>query len=409
MVHQTINTKSNRANKASSKIRAMRNLPFLSVARSSAGWVLAAIVGSLVGCSVTPVLEEPTKASPSTPAQRVEQGATMLPVIMQANSRWVPVPWSEIPGLHTDALNEAWPAWLQSCTRPNKAWAPLCPQVRQLASASAPQQRRWILENLQPYRVESHTQQSDGLLTAYYEPVLNATRQASAGFKVPLYAPPGNLNQRKPWYTRQEMETQAQARTALRGKELVYLADPVDAMVLHIQGSGLVNVREPNGDQRMVRLAFAATNEQPYKSIGRWLLDQNLIRDASWPGIKAWIDRNPSRVNELLWQNPRVVFFKEESLPVGTVPPGPKGAQGVPLTAERSIAVDRNSIPYGTPVWLKSSGPLSKLDRLVLAQDTGTAIVGAVRADYYAGSGQAAGEFAGRMKQSLQLWALWPR
>jgi membrane-bound lytic murein transglycosylase A len=180
-------------------------------------------------------------------------------------------------------------------------------------------------------------------------------------------------------------------------------------MVLHIQGSGLVNVREPNGDQRMVRLAFAATNEQPYKSIGRWLLDQNLIRDASWPGIKAWIDRNPSRVNELLWQNPRVVFFKEESLPVGTVPPGPKGAQGVPLTAERSIAVDRNSIPYGTPVWLKSSGPLSKLDRLVLAQDTGSAIVGAVRADYYAGSGQAAGEFAGRMKQTLQLWALWPR
>ncbi len=333
----------------------------------------------------------------------------MPPLIMQANSRWVPVPWSELPGLHTDALNEAWPAWLQSCARPSKAWAPLCPQIRQLASASAPQQRQWILENLQPYRVESHTQQSDGLLTAYYEPVLNATRQASPGFKVPLYAPPGNLNQRKPWYTRQEMETQAQARAALRGKELVYLADPVDAMVLHIQGSGLVNVREPNGDQRMVRLAFAATNEQPYKSIGRWLLDQNLIRDASWPGIKAWIDRNPSRVNELLWQNPRVVFFKEESLPVGTVPPGPKGAQGVPLTAERSIAVDRNSIPYGTPVWLKSSGPLSKLDRLVLAQDTGSAIVGAVRADYYAGSGQAAGEFAGRMKQTLQLWALWPR
>jgi membrane-bound lytic murein transglycosylase A len=123
----------------------------------------------------------------------------------------------------------------------------------------------------------------------------------------------------------------AKARAALRGKELLYLADPVDAMVLHIQGSGLVNVTEPDGRQRWVRMAYAATNDQPYKSIGRWLLDRRLITDASWPGIKAWIDRNPSRVKELLWQNPRVVFFREEAVPVGSVPPGPKGAQGVPL------------------------------------------------------------------------------
>jgi membrane-bound lytic murein transglycosylase A len=217
------------------------------------------------------------------------------------------------------------------------------------------------------------------------------------------------LGQRKPWFSRQEIDTLPAARAALRGKELLYLADPVDAMVLHIQGSGLVNVTEPDGRQRWVRMAYAATNDQPYKSIGRWLLDQNLIRDASWPGIKAWIDRNPSRVNELLWQNPRVVFFREEALPVGSVPPGPKGAQGVPLTAERSIAVDRRSIPYGTPVWMKSTGPQTSFDRLVLAQDTGTAIVGAVRADYYAGSGPVAGELAGRLKQPLQMWALWPR
>ena len=139
------------------------------------------------------------------------------------------------------------------------------------------------------------------------------------------------------------------------------------------------------------------------------MLDNRLITDASWPGIKAWIDRNPSRVKELLWQNPRVVFFREEAVPQGSGPPGPKGAQGLPLTAERSIAVDRRSTPYGTPVWMKSTGPQTNLDRLVLAQDTGTAIVGAVRADYYAGSGPAAGELAGRLKQPLQLWALWPR
>jgi len=338
----------------------------------------------------------------------VEPGP-LPPVITQAKSRWVPVPWSDLPGLDTDAVQEAWPAWLQSCTRPAAGWAALCPEIRQLSNASASTQRQWMRQKLQAYRVESPTPSGNGLLTAYYEPVLNAQRQARAGFNVPLYAPPAQLQTRKPWYTRQEMETVPAARAALRGKELVYLADPVDAMVLHIQGSGLINVTESDGRQRLVRLAFAGTNDQPYKSIGRWLLDQQLIRDASWPGIKAWIDRNPSRVNELLWQNPRVVFFNEETLPAGVVPPGPKGAQGVPLTAGRSIAVDRGSIPYGTPVWLKSEGPQTSLDRLVLAQDTGTAIVGAVRADYYAGSGPEAGELAGRVKQPLQLWALWPR
>ena len=413
MVHHTITTNSSKANKASSKISVMNQFPFWGLRRTASSALIATIVGSLAACSVAPVVEEPepprsSATRPASSAPTVDLGP-LPPVITQAKSRWVPVPWSDLPGLETDALHEAWSAWLQSCTRPGPTWAALCPDIRQLAGAPAPEQRQWIRQKLQAYRVESLTPAGHGLLTAYYEPVLNAQRQARPGFQVPLYAPPAQLATRKPWYTRQEMETVPAARAALRGKELVYLADPVDAMVLHIQGSGLINVTERDGRQRLVRLAFAGTNEQPYKSIGRWLLDQNLIRDASWPGIKAWIDRNPSRVNELLWQNPRVVFFKEETLPAGVVPPGPKGAQGVPLTAGRSIAVDRGSIPYGTPVWLKSSGPQTQLDRLVLAQDTGTAIVGAVRADYYAGSGPEAGELAGRVKQPLQLWALWPR
>ena len=397
-------TSTNKASKASSKIKPMNM--FLVMRRPSAwtAWLLAAIVGSLAGCTVGP--SRPT----SWPQARSTAPDGPLPAaITQVQSRWVPVPWSHITGLDSDDLQEAWPAWQQSCLRPTVSWKSLCPEVHQLASASTAAQRQWMRQNLQPYRVESLDQRSDGLLTSYYEPVLNATRQSRAGYSVPLYAPPAGLAQRKPWYTRQEMETVSAARNALRGKELVYLADPVDAMVLHIQGSGLINVTESDGRQRLVRLAFAGTNEQPYKSIGRWLLDQGLIRDASWPGIKDWIARNPSRVNELLWQNPRVVFFKEEALPLGSTPPGPKGAQGVPLTAGRSIAVDRGSIPYGTPVWLRSPGPVTSLDKLVLAQDTGTAIVGAVRADYYAGSGTAAGELAGRMKQPLQLWVLWPK
>jgi membrane-bound lytic murein transglycosylase A len=406
MVHQTISTKMTPANKASSKIRPMSQLLFNRFNPPWAALALAAIVGSLASCSFAPVTESP---APTPTIATPSESQPLPPAITQPQSRWVPVQWAELPGLDTDAVSEAWPAWLHSCQKPTKAWATLCPEVQRLATASAQVQRDWMRRKLQAYRVESPEQRTEGLLTAYYEPVFDASRQPRKGFAVPLYAPPASLAQRKPWYTRQEMETVPAARAALRGKELVYLADPVDAMVLHIQGSGLINVTEPDGRQRMVRLAFAATNEQPYKSIGRWLLDQSLIRDASWPGIKDWIGRNPSRVNELLWQNPRVVFFKEEALPAGVTPPGPKGAQGVPLTAGRSIAVDRGSIPYGTPVWLQSKGPQTSLDKLVLAQDTGTAIVGAVRADYYAGSGTAAGELAGRLKQPLKLWVLWPR
>jgi membrane-bound lytic murein transglycosylase A len=165
-------------------------------------------------------------------------------------------------------------------------------------------------------------------------------------------------------------------------------------------------ITEPDGSQRMQRVAFAASNDQPYASVGRWLQNNAGLRDVSWAAIKAWAQQNPGRVTEMLHSNPRVIFFREEAI---TNNDGPRGAQGVPLTAGRSIAVDRGSIPYGTPVWLSSSGAGIQLQRLVLAQDTGSAIVGAVRADYYVGSGDAAGELANRVKQPLQMWVLWPR
>jgi membrane-bound lytic murein transglycosylase A len=189
----------------------------------------------------------------------------------------------------------------------------------------------------------------------------------------------------------------------------VYLNDPVDAMVLQIQGSGRIRVQQPDGSFRTTRLAFAGTNEQPYKSVGKWLLDQGLTKDATWPGIKAWLARNPQRQEELLWSNPRMVFFREEALSENDLDAGPRGAQGVALSAGRSIAVDPGSIPYGTPVWMSSTGAQTTLQQLVIAQDTGSAITGAVRADYFAGSGAPAGELAGRLKQPLQMWVLWPK
>ncbi|MFT3812876.1 MAG: MltA domain-containing protein [Acidovorax sp.] len=379
--------------------------------------VTALIVGTLAACS-SPPAPPPSPTPPATPTSPggfpwpptgpVAGDTAPLPAPMQqGKSRWVPVHWSQLPGFNTDALYEAWNAWIKNCERPAPAFAPLCGEVRRLSIASPDEQRAWMVARLQPYRIESLDGNGDGLLTGYYEPFVDAARLPGNGFTVPLYRAPAF--DRKPWYTRQQIDTLPEAQAALQGRAIAWLRDPVDALVLHIQGSGRLRVTEPDGSQRLVRVAFAATNDQPYQSVGRWLLDQGATRDATWPGIKAWIAANPQRLNELLWSNPRYVFFKEEPLDGLDAAFGPRGAQGVALTPGRSIAVDRQSIPYGTPVWLASAGPTAQLGRLVMAQDTGSAIVGAVRADYFAGWGPEAGELAGRLKQPLRLWALWPK
>ncbi len=314
-----------------------------------------------------------------------------------------------MPGFAEDSLFEAWNAWLKSCEKPPAALAALCGDVRRLSIADAAAQRAWMQSRLQPYRVETMQGDSTGLLTGYFEPMLEAGRTPTAAFTVPIFQPPATLGQRKPWFTRQEIDTLPEAQAALQGRAIAYLADPVDALVMQIQGSGRIRVAHPDGNLRWVRVAYAGTNDQPYRSVGRWLLDQGLVKDASWPGIKAWLAQNPQRQQELLWSNPRVVFFREEVLTELDSAFGPRGAQGVALTPGRSIAVDPGSVPYGTPVWLASSGAQGTLQKLVLAQDTGSAITGAVRADYFAGWGPEAAELAGRMRQPVQLWALWPK
>ena len=364
-----------------------------------------ALLGALLAACSTPPSSPPV-VSPQAPVA-VAPPTAGLPTPGQGKARWVAASWSELPGFASDDLHDAWNAWLKGCERPAPAFAPLCPEVRRLSIASDEEQRAWLQARLQPYRVEAADGNPDGLLTSYYEPLLDAARQPGNGFGVPLYRPPAMA--RKPWYTRQQIDTLPEAQAQLAGRAIAWLRDPIDALVLHIQGSGRLRITEADGSQRLVRLAFAGTNDHPYQSVGRWLLDQGATRDASWPGIKAWLAANPQRVNELLWSNPRYVFFREEPLDGLDAAFGPKGAQGVPLTPGRSIAVDRQSIPYGTPVWLASSGPQVQLSRLVLAQDTGSAILGAVRADYFTGWGQEAGDIAGRLKQNLRLWVLWPR
>ncbi len=371
---------------------------------------MVVIVGILAACGSAPVLyPAPVSRLAAPAAPRSTTGEGVPGSLSRGAGRWVPVAWSELPGFGEDSLFEAWNAWLKSCEKPQPPLAALCPEVRRLSIGSPEEQRAWMQSRLQPYRVESPQGDPMGLLTAYFEPVMEASRAPRAGFTVPLYQPPANLAARKPWYSRQEIDTLPEAQAALQGRAIGYLADPVDALVLQIQGSGRIRITEADGRQHWTRLAYAGNNDQPYRSVGRWLLDQGLVKDASWPGIKDWLVQNPQRQQELLWSNPRVVFFKEEPIADMETAFGPRGAQGVALTPGRSIAVDPVSIPYGTPVWLASSGPQVTLQKLVLAQDTGSAITGAVRADYFAGWGPQAGELAGRLRQPLQLWALWPK
>lgn len=381
-------------------------------------WWSVAVLATLAACSSGPVIYPAAKASPAgsptaaatravpAPAAVESNGASVL---NQAKSRWVATDWQALPGFADDTLFDAWNAWLKSCEKPVPPFAALCADVRRLSIADAQERREWMRARLQPYRIESPQGDANGLLTGYFEPQLEASRVPTAEYAVPIYQPPSNLGQRKPWYTRQEMDTLPEAQAALKGRAIAYLTDPIDALILQIQGSGRIRLAQPDGSLRWVRVAYAGTNDQPYRSVGRWLLDQGLIKDGSWPGIKAWLAQNPQRAQELLWSNPRVVFFKEEALSELDASFGPRGAQGVALTAGRSIAVDPGSIPYGTPVWLASVGSQTQLQKLVLAQDTGTAITGAVRADYFTGWGGEAAELAGRLRQPLQLWALWPK
>ncbi len=354
-----------------------------------------------MGCSTAP----PPAPAPGPPPL----AAPAVPAL--SGSRWVPVGFEQLPGWQADRVAEAWPALLKGCERPAPAWAALCAEARRAPPVDDAATRQWLMQRLQPYRVEAADGNAQGLLTGYFEPLVEASRTRRGAFQVALYSPPADLATRKPYWTRQQLDTLPAAQAALQGREIAYVADPLDALVLQIQGSGRLLLKGSDGRAQTVRLAFAGHNDQPYASVGRWLISQGELKPdgANWPAIKDWARRNPKRVQEMLWNNPRVVFFREEPLPDPTV--GPRGAQGVPLTPGRSIAVDPRSVPYGTPVWLDSTEPLSKtaLQRLVLAQDTGSAITGAVRADYFWGWTDGAEAQAGRMKQPLRLWVLWPK
>jgi membrane-bound lytic murein transglycosylase A len=205
-----------------------------------------------------------------------------------------------------------------------------------------------------------------------------------------------------PYHTRADIDN---GTAPLRGRELIWVDDPVDAFFLQVQGSG--RVRLDSGE--LVRVGYADQNGHAYRSVGRLLVERGelTLDQASMQGIRAWGQRNPQKLAALLNENPSYVFFRE--LPAGDG--GPPGSLGVPLSNGRSLAVDPRAVPLGAPVFVSSTWPgtARPLNRLMAAQDTGGAIRGAVRADFFWGFGEEAGELAGRMRQPLLLWVLLPR
>jgi membrane-bound lytic murein transglycosylase A len=256
--------------------------------------------------------------------------------------------------------------------------------------------------------------------------LLNGSRKATNRYRVPLYRVPNDLvvvdlvaavpevaglrlrgrlhGQRLvPYYTRGEITSS----NHLRGQELLWVDDPIDAFFLHVQGSGRVRL----DDGSVLRVGYADHNGHPYRSIGRWLVDQGELSldQASMQGIKAWAALHPQRLNELLAQNPSFVFFRE--LPMGDAAQGPRGALGVPLTAGVSVAADPRFVPLGAPLLLASSDPVSgaKFVRPMVVQDAGAAIRGPLRFDLFWGFGSEAGDKAGRQRHEVAAWLFTPR
>lgn len=369
----------------------------------------------LSACTVTP---KPPVVAPAVVAPGVPPVTT--PAAPFAVSKWEMLPdW-----LKTD-LQPSWTAFLQGChALKNKPdWQHVCMRANELTKPDNETLRLFFEDAFTPYQVYNPDGTNHGLITGYYEPRLSGSRSKTARFKYPLYAAPDDLltidlsevypqlkdlrlrgriegKRIVPYYSRAGIdEGKTQARV------LFWVENPVDLFFLQIQGSGRIELK----DGSLIKVGYADQNGHPYVSIGKKLIEMGELSadQASMQGIKNWAEKNPARLTQLLEQNPSYVFFRE--LPENLS--APLGALGIPLTEQYSIAIDPRTIPLGAPVFLSTTYPntTDPLNRLMLAQDTGGAIRGAVRADFFWGFGDQAGAQAGRMKQRGQMWVFFPR
>lgn len=373
-----------------------RLLPLLPRAASVA--VLAAGLAVLSGC-----------AGPSAPPP-VAQAAGPDRLLLTA------VEFDLLPGWRDDSMAQAVPALRRTCEHISQLppgqligqdgrgglagdWLAPCGALRYLAEGDNAGARAFFETWFRPYRA-SNGGIADGLFTGYYEAELHGSRHRGGPYRVPLYGRPSGLSaDPESYFTRAEIEA-----GALQGKapELLWVDDPVDAHILHIQGSGRVIL----DDGSVVRVGYNGNNGRKFVGLGRILLDHGKIvpGDTTMQTVRAWLKSHPQEAPALMAENPRYVFFR---LLAGD---GPIGASGVVLTPGRSLAVDPHFVPLGVPVWLDTNEPNGRpLRRLMVAQDTGSAIKGPVRGDVFWGPGEEAFDKAGRMKSRGGYFLLLPR
>ena len=359
--------------------------------------------------------------------------------------------FADLPGWDSDRHAEALIALNRSCLRVSRLadtaaigptgtggtardWREPCAALAAVQAGDHAAARAALEQWFVPYAA-SNNGDTAGLFTGYYEPELRGSRTRGGRYVVPLYGRPADLvtvdlgafreelrGQRiagrvqggalRPYASRAEIETGALAATPREGGgplELLWVDDTVDAFFLEIQGSGRVVL----DDGSLLRLGYAAQNGHPYYAIGRELVARGALarEQVSMQSIRAWLIANPAQAREVMNKNASFVFFRPLA-PAVSPDDGPLGAEGVPLTPGRSLAVDRAHLGLGLPVWLDAEDPLAagqRLRRLLVAQDTGGAIRGPVRGDVFWGFGADAAERAGRMRSAGRYWILLPR
>jgi membrane-bound lytic murein transglycosylase A len=375
--------------------------------RSTRIFCLAAFVAGLFTACATPV------PAPTTAPEQTVPTKTTSPY--QRND------WQALPNWPGDDLATSFATWQKSCAKlKNEPWLGLCEEAKDLPASAA---LAFIESRFTPYQLSNPDGSQTGLITGYYEPIYPGSLLQSTQARYPVYAPPKDMitvelaelypelkgkrlrgrlvgNKLQPYYSRADI-----VQKNIDAPVLAWLESSMDVQFLQIQGSGRVRL----SDNKELRLGYADQNGHPYKPVGRWLVEQGELKaaDVSMQTIRSWADSHPNRVETLLNSNPSYIFFR--ILPASN--DGPIGAQNIPLTAGFSIAVDKNTIPLGSMAFIATDRPDNGggIHRLVAAQDTGGAIRGSVRADFFWGTGDAAGELAGKMKQNGQLWLLWPK
>lgn len=327
----------------------------------------------------------------------------------------VPVKWSDLPRWSEDDHLAAFQTFLETARAIIENRTPLRAAKEQDASfravaaqaltlklVSRDDARAFFEDHFQPYAIRPS--QGYGFLTAYYEPVVEASFDKTETYSVPLYAKPDDMTE--PYFTRAEIEDGALAE---RGLERLYLKNPVDLFFMQVQGSG--KARLPDGSIR--RIQYAGRNGQPYVTIAKVLITEGhlALADAHAEGVKAWLKAHPHEARRIMRLNTSYIFF--DVLP-DAGDKGPVGGASTHLIPHRSIAIDRTIWPYGLPFYIEAElpdgrGGVEVMARLMIAQDTGSAILGPARADLFMGSGDEAGARAGLIRHRGEFTVFWPK